>query len=62
LTYVRQRAVIPGTGGIRKVRWSGSDRGKRGGTRVIYFAAVAHDTLLRLHIYPKNEQDDLSAA
>jgi len=55
-------AVIPGAGGIRKVRWSGSDRGKRGGTRVIYFAAVAHDTILMLYIYPKNEQEDLSVA
>ncbi len=29
--------VIPGTGGIRKLRWSGSGRGKRGGVRTIYF-------------------------
>lgn len=52
--------VITGTGGIRKVRWSGSGRGKRGGTRVIYFAAIEHDTILMLYIYPKNEQEDLS--
>jgi mRNA-degrading endonuclease RelE of RelBE toxin-antitoxin system len=55
-------AVIPGMGGIRKMRWSGSDRGKRGGTRVIYFAAIAHDIILMLYIYPKNEQEDLSEA
>jgi mRNA-degrading endonuclease RelE of RelBE toxin-antitoxin system len=54
--------VIVGTGGIRKVRWGGSDRGKRGGTRIIYFAALAHDTILMLYIYPKNEQEDLSVA
>lgn len=30
-------AVIPGTGGVRKVRWGVSGRGKRGGIRVIYF-------------------------
>ena len=29
--------VIPGTGGIRKLRWAGSGRGKRGGIRTIYF-------------------------
>jgi len=29
--------VIPGTGGIRKIRVRASGRGKRGGARVIYF-------------------------
>ena len=29
--------VIRGTGGIRKLRWAGSGRGKRGGVRTIYF-------------------------
>jgi mRNA-degrading endonuclease RelE of RelBE toxin-antitoxin system len=29
--------LIRGSGGIRKVRWSGSGRGKRGGLRVIYY-------------------------
>jgi len=30
--------VIPGSGGVRKVRWSVAGRGKRGGIRVIYFS------------------------
>ncbi len=29
--------VIPGTGGIRKVRWGKAGTGKRGGVRVVYF-------------------------
>ena len=29
--------VIQGTGGIRKLRWASSGRGKRGGIRTIYF-------------------------
>ena len=29
--------VIKGTGGIRKLRWAGSGRGKRGGLRVIHY-------------------------
>jgi hypothetical protein len=29
--------VIPDSGGIRKVRWSRSGTGRRGGVRVIYF-------------------------
>jgi hypothetical protein len=32
-------AVIPGSGGVRKLRWSMSGRGKRGGLRVIYFVS-----------------------
>ncbi len=31
--------VIPGSGGLRKVRWSRPGMGKRGGARVIYYNA-----------------------
>ena len=34
--------VIRGTGGIRKLRWAGSGRGKRGGIRTIYFYRLQH--------------------
>lgn len=53
-------AVIPGTGGIRKLRWAGTGRGRRGGLRVIYFHLAARDMILLLLLYPKNEQDDLT--
>ena len=52
--------LIQGSGGIRKVRWAGSGRGKRGGLRVIYYWWVANDRISMLLVYPKNEQDDLS--
>jgi mRNA-degrading endonuclease RelE of RelBE toxin-antitoxin system len=52
--------VIPGSGGLRKVRWAGSGRGKRGGLRVIYHWRVAKDCIAMLLVYPKNERDDLS--
>ena len=52
--------IIPGSGGIRKLRWAGSGRGKRGGLRVIYFWWMARDRISMLMVYPKNEQDDLS--
>lgn len=29
--------VIPGSGGVRKLRWGAPGRGKRGGYRVIYY-------------------------
>lgn len=53
-------SIIPGSGGLRKVRWSAKGRGKRGGSRVIYYWAVSQEQLLMLMIYPKNVQDDLS--
>ena len=53
-------ALIPGTGGLRKIRWQGSGRGKRGGIRAIYYWATEDDVVLMLLAYPKNERDDLS--
>jgi mRNA-degrading endonuclease RelE of RelBE toxin-antitoxin system len=32
--------IIPGSGGLRKVRWRAQGRGKRGGYRVIYYARL----------------------
>jgi len=55
-------AIIKGSGGIRKVRWKTRGRGKRGGLRVIYYWAVAQDTILMLFIYKKGVQDDLTTA
>ncbi len=54
--------IIPGSGGLRKVRWSLSGRGKRGGVRVIYYWAVPNDQLLMLLIYAKSERDNLTPA
>ena len=51
-------AVIPGSGGCRKVRWSRSGRGKRGGARVIYFLA-ADGTVWLLIAYTKAKFDNL---
>lgn len=53
--------VIPGTGGLRKVRIGQGERGKRGGARVIYYFYSADFPLLLLGLYAKNEKSDLSA-
>ncbi len=55
-------AVIPGSGGLRKLRWAGSGRGKRGGLRIIYYYVTAEGQILLLHAYAKNEMEDLPAA
>lgn len=31
--------IIQGSSGLRKIRWSGSGKGKRGGSRIIYYWA-----------------------
>jgi mRNA-degrading endonuclease RelE of RelBE toxin-antitoxin system len=55
-------AIIPKSGGLRKVRWSYRGKGKRGGVRVIYYWAVSPEQVLMLLMYPKNVQDNLSPA
>jgi mRNA-degrading endonuclease RelE of RelBE toxin-antitoxin system len=52
--------LIPGSGGLRKVRWSAAGRGKRGGVRVIYYWAMKQERILLLLMYAKNEPDDLT--
>jgi hypothetical protein len=52
--------LIPGTGGVRKLRWGLQGRGKRGGVRVIYFYHSARLPLFALTAYAKNERADLS--
>jgi hypothetical protein len=39
-------AIIPHSGGLRKVRWSMIGRGKRGGVRAIYYWVVAENQIL----------------
>lgn len=51
--------LIPRSGGLRKLRFAGSGRGKRGGIRVIYYL-WHQDTAFMLLAYPKNKQSDLT--
>ena len=53
--------VIQGSGGIRKVRWGGLGRGKRGGSRVLYFWNCA-GRIYMLYVYLKNEREDITAS
>jgi hypothetical protein len=52
--------LIPGTGGLRKIRWALPGQGKRGGARVIYYWRVSHSQIVMLAIYGKGARDDLS--
>jgi len=51
--------VIPGTTGLRKVRWSRQGTGKRGGARVIYFNRLASGEIVLLLVYAKAKFDNL---
>ena len=53
--------LVPGLGGIRKLRFGGGGRGKSGGFRVIYYATGSSESpVLALLLYAKNERADLS--
>jgi hypothetical protein len=52
--------LVPGTGGVRKLRWALEGRGRRGGARVIYFYHSADIPLFAITAYAKNDRADLS--
>ncbi len=52
-------AVIPGSGGLRKLRWRGSGRGKSGGYRIIYYWRSRKGEIWLLTIYAKSEESDI---
>jgi hypothetical protein len=54
--------LIPGGGGLRKLRWGAAGRGKRGGVRIIHYFADPRFPVFLMDIFAKNEKADLSAA
>jgi len=54
--------IMPGTGGVRKLRWARAGKGKSGGTRVIYYYHNDRVPLFLLTIYGKGKKDNLSQA
>ena len=54
-------AVVAGSGGIRKLRWAPSGRGKRGGLRVIYYWKDDKGEIWLLTLYSKREEQTIPA-
>jgi len=53
--------VIPGAGGVRKLRWAAKGKGKRGGARIIYVYVVIAARVFLIRCYAKNVKSDLTA-
>src|ERR1035437_3959090 len=52
--------IIPGTDGVRKIRWALQGAGKRGGARVIYYYRNEHLPVFLLSAYAKNRKANLN--
>jgi hypothetical protein len=61
LKFPESGKVVPGSGGVRKLRWAMSGTGKRGGVRVIYYFKKQDDEIWLLTIYSKSEVENIPA-
>lgn len=52
--------MIPGSGGVRKLRWAAKGKGKRGGARIIYLYVVIAARVYLIRCYAKNFKTDLT--
>lgn len=53
--------IVPGSGGVRKLRWAAEGRGKQSGLRVIYYLRRKPDEIWMLTIYGKNVRENIPA-
>lgn len=53
-------AIIPGGGGIRKLRFGCDGRGKSAGVRTIYYWVKENHQIYMLLVYPKAKKENLT--
>ena len=61
INYPEAGDIIPGSGGVRKLRWQRRGMGKRGGIRIIYYVMKKRDELWMLTLYAKSAHDNIPA-
>lgn len=54
-------AVVPGSGGVRKLRWTRAGMGKRGGLRIIYYVQDGKGRIWLVMLYAKSARDNIAA-
>jgi len=59
LLFPESGMIVPGSGGVRKLRWAMAGRGKRGGIRIIYYFKKQDDEIWLLTIYSKSEMKNI---
>ncbi len=59
--YPQAGRVVPGSGGVRKLRWAMGEKGKSGGVRIIYYFKKRDDEIWLLTIYSKKEVENIPA-
>jgi hypothetical protein len=52
--------LIPGSGGLRRVRWKLEGQGQRGGVRIIDYWVATDEQLRMLYAYAKSQQENLT--
>ncbi len=58
--HPKNGALIKGSGGLRKLRWSRKGRGKSGGIRNIYYYHEEDSLILMIYVYEKSKTSDLT--
>ncbi len=53
--------MIPGSGGVRKLRWAAKGKGKRGGVRIVYLYLAMTGRIYLIRCYAKSVKVDLTA-
>jgi mRNA-degrading endonuclease RelE of RelBE toxin-antitoxin system len=52
--------IVRESGGVRKLRWGATGRGKRGGLRIIYYLRSTQGEIWLLTLYAKNMAESIS--
>ena len=58
--FPKSGAIMRGTGGVRKLRWSRQNTGKSGGVRVVYYYHDKRIPLYLLTMFGKGDKENLS--